>query len=325
MNLLTVSIISLVIFSGISYSQLGGTPGAFTRMGFNARGISMGGAMVAVIKGDLNGIYNPALSSFQDEHLISAGYTFLSFDRKLNFISYTKNFRIPGQSEGGAGITFGWLNAGVSNIDGRDMDGFKIGEFSTSENQFLFAPSIKASDKLSLGAGFKFYYSKLFEEVTSTSFGFDLGVVYRINKKITAGLTVRDINSRYEWNTTKLYGPFFGNQTKEKFPLLYIAGLSYLLPEEFGLVSAEFQSSNRKSNIIRLGSEISPVKYFFIRAGIDRFDLAEKDKLGSARASFGAGYQKSFKSYVIGLDYSFVMEPFSGRPMQTISVLFKIK
>ena len=154
--------------AGITFSQLGGHPGAYTRMGFSARGIGMGNAMTSVTSGDIMGLYNPALSPFQDDHLINLSYSFLSLDRKLNFITYTKNFKLPNQPQGGAGITFAWVNAGVTDIDGRDLDGFSIGTLSTFENEFLFAPSIRVSDKVSLGAGFKLYYSKLYEGVTTT-------------------------------------------------------------------------------------------------------------------------------------------------------------
>ncbi len=314
----------LCVFSLSSYSQLGGLPGAFTRMGFGARGISMGNAMTSVTTGDVIGFYNPALSSFQNEHLINVSYSFLSLDRSLNFVSYTKNFKLPKQTEGGAGITFSWLNSGVGKIDGRDIDGFSIGELSTSENQFLFAPSIMVSDKISLGVGFKLYYNKLYEGISATSFGFDLGGIYKVNDKINVGVTVKDINSKYEWNTIDIYGQN-GNQTKEKFPKLYTLGISYQLPKNFGLVSIDYETSNKKSNIIRIGAEINPVKDINFRAGVDRFDLSAEDKIGGARAMFGIGYQKSFKSYIIGIDYSFVLEPYTHSPFQTITAVFKLK
>ncbi len=314
----------LSVLSVSAYSQLGGLPGAFTRMGFNARGISMGNAMTSVTKGDVNGFYNPALSSFQNEHLINVSYSFLSLDRSLNFVSYTKNFKLPKQTEGGAGITFSWINSGVGKIDGRDIDGFSIGELSTSENQFLFAPSIMVSDKISLGVGFKLYYNKLYEGISATSFGVDLGGRYIIKDKINVSVTVKDINSKYEWNTIDIYGQN-GNQTKEKFPKLYTLGISYQLPKNFGLVSIDYETSNKKSNIIRVGAEINPVKDINFRAGVDRFDFSAEDKIGGARAMFGIGYQKSFKSYIIGIDYSFVLEPYTHNPFQTITAVFKLK
>jgi hypothetical protein len=322
-KLIIISAILILICSQAN-AQLGGLPGAFTRMGFNSRGIGMGNAMTSVTKGDLSGLYNPSLSSFQDEHLINLSYSFLSLDRSLNFVSYTKNFKLPNQAEGGAGVTFAWINAGVGKIAGRDIDGFSIGELSTSENEFLFAPSIRVSPQVSIGVGFKLYYSKLYEGISSTSFGFDLGALYKVNDKINAGLTIKDINSKYEWNTTDIYGQS-GKQTKEKFPLLYTLGLSYLLPNNFGLVSIDYETSNKKSNIVRIGAEISPVKDFSFRGGFDRFNFSAVDIIGDARAMFGVGYQKSFKSYSVGIDYSFVIEPYSHNPFQTLTAVFKFK
>jgi hypothetical protein len=316
-------IISLIITSA-SFAQLGGLPGAFTRMGFNARGISMGNAMTSVTYGDVSGIYNPAVSPFQNEHLINASYSFLSLDRSLNFISYTKNFKLPKQTEGGAGITFSWLNSGVGKIDGRDMDGFSIGELSVSYNQFLFAPSIRFSDKFSAGLGFKFYYSKLYEGVTSTSFGFDIGGLYRVNDKLNVGVTVKDINTKDKWDTAEIYGQL-GGQKEEKYPRLFTLGVSYLLPKDFGVVSLDYETSNKRSNIIRIGGEIKPIKDIKFRAGIDRFDLSAEDKIGGARAMFGVGYQKTFSSYIVGIDYSFVIEPYTHNPFQTLTAVFKIK
>lgn len=317
-------IIVTVFLASHAYSQLGGLPGAFTRMGFNARGIAMGNALSSVTAGDINGMYNPALSPFQNEHNINLSYSFLSLDRSLNFVSYTKNFKLPNQSEGGAGITFSWINAGVGKIDGRDIDGFSIGELSTSDNQFLFAPSIRVSEKISLGIGFKLYYSRLYEGVSSTSFGFDIGGLYKVNDKINIAVTAKDINSQYEWNTIDLYGQN-GNQTKEKFPKLYTIGASYLLPDNFGIVSAEYQTSNKRSNMFRLGIELNPIKDIKFRAGWDRLDYNAEDMMGGSRPGAGIGYQKSFGSYIVGIDYSFILEPFTHNPFQVITAVIKLK
>lgn len=318
-------IILFLTLSAASYSQLGGLPGAFSRMGYSSRGISMGNAVTAVNTGDISGLYNPALSSFQNEHMLSLSYSFLSLDRSLNFISYTKNFKLPNQSEGGAGITFAWINSGVGKIDGRDIDGFSIGELSTSENLFVFAPSIRVSDKIALGAGFRLYYSKLYEGITSTTFGFDLGGLYKVNDNINLAVTVKDINSKYEWNTIDLYGSQNGTQTKEKFPRLYTLGFSYLLPKNFGIVSAEYQTSNKRSNMFRVGAEINPVKDIKFRAGWDRLDYNAEDMLGGSRPSAGIGYQKTFGSYIVGIDYSFALEPYTHNPFQTVTAVIKLK
>lgn len=318
-------IILIFIFISINcYAQLGGLPGAFTRMGFGARGISMGNALSSVITGDLVGYYNPALSLFQEDHLITLSYSFLSFDRTLNFLSYTKNFKLPKQTSGEAGVTFAIINAGVSDIDGRDIDGFHTEYYSVYDYQFLFAPSIRVSEKVALGIGFKFYYSKLFEEVTSTSLGFDVGALIKVNDKINVGLTVKDIKSENEWNTTNIYKQY-GNTTKEKFPLLYTLGVSYLLPKNLGVASLEYEGSNQKSHILKAGIEYSPFAGINLRAGFDRFDFKSDDKFGNSKIMFGIGYQKSLSNYIAGLDYSFVMEPYSHKPFQTLTAIFKIR
>ena len=319
------SLIILSIFTASAYAQLGGYPGVFTRMGFGARGISMGNAMTSITSGDVVGYYNPAVSPFVDVHQINLSYSFLSFDRSLNFLSYTKNFKLPKQSQGGAGVTFAVINSGVSNIDGRDADGFHIGDYSTSENQFLFAPAIRVSDQVAIGFGFKFYYSKLFDGVTTTSLGFDLGGLYKVNDRINVGLTVKDINSKYQWNTSDLYGAQYGNSTKDKFPVLYTLGVSYLLPKGVGVASADFEVSNKKSQILRMGLELTPVKDISFRAGFDRFDFTSQDKFGNSDIMFGVGYQKELTNFIVGIDYAFVMEPYSNKPLQTLTAVFKIK
>ncbi len=318
------SIIILLLLSSSAYAQLGGLPGTFARMGFGARGISMGNAMTSVTQGDIVGYYNPAVSPFQDEHLINLSYSFLSFDRTLNFLGYTKNFKLPNQAQGSAGVTFSIINSGVSKIDGRDADGFHTEDYYTSENQFMFAPAIRVSDQLSLGVGFKFYYSRLFEGITSTSLGFDAGALYKVNDKINVGLTIKDINSKYEWNTTELYGQY-GNQTKDKFPVLYTLGVSYLLPKSMGLVSADYEVSNKRSQILRMGIELTPIKNISFRGGFDRFDFISSDKFGNSNLMFGVGYQRELTNFIIGIDYAFVMEPYSNNPFQTITAVFKIK
>jgi hypothetical protein len=317
-------VLAFIFTNTVLYSQLSGHAGVFTRMGFGSRGISMGNAMSSVITGDVIGYYNPALSSFQDHHLINLSYSFLSFDRSLNFLSYTKNFKLPNNPEGGAGITFSIINSGVSGIDGRDPDGFKTEEYYTSENQFTFAPAIRVSEKVSLGIAFKFYWSRLFEGVTATSLGFDGGVLYKASDRLNFALTIKDINSKYQWSTTDLYGQY-GNNTVDKFPRLHTFGISYLLPNNLGLIAADYEVSNKKSQILRMGYEISPVKDISFRAGFDRLDFISKDKFGNSSVMFGVGYQKEVKSYVLGLNYSFVMEPYSNKPFQTITAVFKIK
>ena len=154
----------LILFffaSANAFSQVGSYAGSFARLGFGARGMGMGNAMVSNIFGDASGYYNPALACFQEKGVVNLGYTFLSQDRKLNFVGFSKKFKLPNQEKGGAGISFSLINSGVNNIDGRDNDGTQIGTFSTYENQFYLGTSFLLSENFAAGVGFKMYLSKL--------------------------------------------------------------------------------------------------------------------------------------------------------------------
>ena len=90
-------LILLFVFAGTANAQLGSYAGAFARLGFGARGLSMGNALVSDAFGDVSGYYNPSLSVFQQQGIVNVGYTFMSVDRKLNFVSFHQS-NIKGRS-----------------------------------------------------------------------------------------------------------------------------------------------------------------------------------------------------------------------------------
>ena len=52
----------------------------------------MGNSIGAVNEGNLVSYYNPALSVFQNDNYFQTSYSFLSLDRSLNFLNFTKRF-----------------------------------------------------------------------------------------------------------------------------------------------------------------------------------------------------------------------------------------
>ena len=279
--------------------------GAFSRMGFGARGIGMGNAMISVVSGNLVSYYNPAVSTFQEDNYFQTSYSFLSFDRTLNFLNFTKKLAIGKRKKRIAGISLGIINAGVSGIDGRDIQGEKTGDLSTSENQFFISFSNRFSEKFSIGVGIKFYYFKLYEQISSTALGIDLGAVYLLNKNISLAATITDINSKYKWDTSKLYG-LEGNSTKYNFPLLFRIGGSYKFDNIALLVSAEVEHSNAQTDFIRFGAEYNVFEHLFLRGGVDRLSISNYDI--PARPSLGFSYLKKLNSFNIGINYAFVMD-----------------
>jgi opacity protein-like surface antigen len=308
-----------LLFAQPQFSRISSMPGAFSRMGFGARGIGMGNAMSAVTEGNLVSYYNPALSAFQNGNLFQTSYSFLALDRSLNFLSFTKRFDLSKNKEQkrSAGISLGIINSGVGNIDGRDNEGVQTENLSTSENQFFIGFANRFSAKLSIGISAKFYYYKLYKDVSATSVGIDLGALYIFNEHLNLSLMISDINSKYKWDSTPLYGQS-GTITEDKFPILKKIGVSYS-EKSIGLIAAvEYENSNGGTNIIRGGAEYNIIDKLFIRAGIDQFNLSNSDF--PAKPAFGFSYFKDFDNITVGVDYAFMVEQYSNQDRHIVGL-----
>lgn len=302
--------------------------GTFSRMGFGARGIGMGNAMTAVTSGELVSYYNPAATVFQEKNSVLTGYSVLSVDRNLNFLSFTRRFDFYSKKDSlvenpkprnSAGFSIGVINAGVSNIDGRDNNGLPTGELSTSENQFFLAVANRFSEKFSIGITAKFYYYKLYEDITSTSLGVDIGALYKINEQFTIAVVVVDINSKYKWDTSPVYETD-GVVTEDKFPNLRKIGVSYQ-NKPLGLLAAvELENSSKETNILRAGFEYNIYDGFFLRGGIDQVNLNNKDWL--VKPSLGFSFYKSFDNFIVGVDYAFAIEQYSTSDRHIVGLTF---
>ncbi|MBW7887270.1 MAG: hypothetical protein H3C35_02785 [Bacteroidetes bacterium] len=299
------------IFTASSYGQLSGTAGAFSRVGFGARGMGMGNALTAVSNGELPGYYNSASPSVITHSSGALSFGILSLDRSLNTIYYAQPIDTT------AGLAVGIINSGVTNIDGRDADGYHTENYSVSENQFSFSFS-KRFNKLSLGITSKIYYYKLFKNLSSTAVGIDIGALYRITPRLTAGIVVKDLMAKYKWDTSseELYGQN-GNSTTERFPQLKIAGLSYLFGDHLGIISGEIEFSDNAVKILRSGIEIYLLDILTLRAGIDGWNMNDKT---SAHPSFGFSILIPEISYKPAVHYAYVVEPYNVFAMHCISL-----
>ena len=299
------------------FSEMAVKPGAFSRMGFGPRGIGFGNAFSSITEGELVSYYNPAITPFQQNNSVQSGYTILSLDRSLNFLSYTRKFDFYSTSDTTvnkkpkttAGLSVGIVNSGVSDIDGRDNNGISTGDLSTSENQFFMGLAARISEKVSIGLSIKFYYYKLYEEITSNSLGFDIGALYRLNDNFNFSMVISDINSKYKWDTAPVYEQN-GVTTEDKFPILWKFGVSYRHPG-IGLLGAiEFEYSNSQTNIFRAGVEYNIYDQFYIRGGIDQINIDNLD--WPVVPSVGFSFFKAFNTLVVGVEYAYQYEQYTG-------------
>ena len=321
-----VILFSQILLAQPKISGLASEPGAFSRIGFGARGIGMGNAMSAVTTGNLVSYYNPALTVFQEGNSFQTSYSFLSLDRSLNFVNFTRKFDFYSKKDSlnenreprsTAGVTLGIINAGVSNIDGRDNNGLKTGELTTSENQFFVGLANKFSKKFALGINAKVFYYRLYDKVHSSGFGLDIGALYVVNDQYTVSFVVSDINSKYKWDTSPIYGQD-GTSTTDNFPVLMKAGVGYRNKELKLTASAEFERSNVKTNIVRFGIEYNIYENLFLRGGLDQFDLSNFDS--PAKPALGFSYFETFDNIVIGIDYAFMIEQYSPQDRHIVGL-----
>lgn len=282
-------------------------------MGFGARGIGMGNALTAVTSRDVASYYNPAIPAFAEQRAVDVTYGFLALDRRLGFLNYTLPIRPT------AGLSAGIIYAGVGSIDGRDSDGEHTTDYPTSEYQFFFAFSNKFTETLSVGIAAKLYYNNLFKDATATTVGFDFGAVYQLTEAVTIGAAVAEINAKYRWDTSTLYGRQ-GNVTSEPFPLLRRLGVAYRLPDGRGIVALDLESNNMGTTIFRAGAEINATDFFILRGGIDR--LQTKKNSNGVKPSLGFTLLRTFDGLSPSLSYAYVFEPFSSSGMNVLSVSF---
>ncbi len=280
-------------------------------MGFGARGIAMGNSMSAVDEGELSGYYNPALLPFSENRGGSVSAGILSLDRSMNFLNFSTS--LPPQ----AGLGVGILNTGVSNIDGRDNDGIPTGPMKTSENMAFLGFGLRFPAGFSLGINLKLLYAHLYSDITSATVGVDLGFFYRVTDQIRVAGTVKDISSKYKWDTSSLYGQE-GKSSEDKFPRLYTIGVAYILPEDLGIVSSEIEASNQQTLYLRAGAEYHIIHELALRAGIDRVDLKEKGN--GIRPALGFMLQRDFASWTPAIQYTYVFEPFTDSGIHFVSV-----
>jgi hypothetical protein len=132
---------------------------------------------------------------------------------------------------------------------------------------------------------------------------------------------VRDVNSKYKWDSSELYGQSGANPTDE-FPKLYTIGAAYRLPDSLALVSLDCQLTNASTVTLRAGIEVPLLPELTLRAGIDRIDLKETGN--GIRPAVGFSTGMPMKGWTPRLHYAYIFEPFApaGIHMITLSARF---
>jgi hypothetical protein len=312
-------------FGGPVYGQEVGV-GAFSRLGFSARGIALGNALVATPTSDVSPYYNPALLPNASQQRLSATAALLSRDRQLQSLEFATPL---GPS---AGASIGLIHGGVGNIDGRNADGVHTETLSTDEFALSLSFGNRFLERLSVGVSLTLYQSDIVPDTSPTrGFGLDGGVAYRVTSQFKLAASVHDLLAKYEWNT----GSLNGQSRSDRFPVRVRVGGSYTLRDGRVRLLGELESryvardrqvvdrivptsagprrETRTESVLlqsfrgRLGVAYRPVDILTLRAGLDRVGVAGTDGL---KPGAGFGLEQAVGELDLRLSYGATLEPY---------------
>ena len=300
--------------------------GAFSRIGFDARGLAMGNALVASPAADVSPYFNPALLPTASGQRVAGSAAVLAYDRQLQSLEFTTPIGPT------AGVGLGLIHAGVSNIDGRNADGVRTQTLSTDEFALSLAFGNRFAERFSVGVGFTLYQSDVVPETSPVrGFGVDLGLAYRVTDQLKVAASVSDLLAKYEWDTSSLNG----QSRTDRFPVRVKVGGSYTLLEGrvhlLGEIESRFvgrdrrvverviptsggprQETSTESFLLhtvrgRMGAAYRPVDILALRAGLDRIGV---DGASGLRPSAGFGLRQELGDLKVRLGYAAALEPY---------------
>jgi len=337
---LIASLLLILLFPAIVFSQFRKYSNEFLNIGAGARGLAMGNAQVATANDATAGYWNPAgLTGVKDQ--INAGIMHADYFAGIAKYDYL-SVAVPVQdNKRTLGVSL--LRFAVDDIPNTlflvEPDGSinygNIQTFSSADYALLlsFAQNIKNTEEknISFGANAKVIYRKVGKFATAWGFGIDVGLQMH-GRNWHAGVVARDLTTTFNAWSFK-----FSEKEKEALYLtkndIPVKSTELTAPRlvlgggyKFGIsnaiklmaeVDADVTFDGKRNTILsgntisfdpHVGIEGSYKDVFFIRAGITNFQRALSDgdtlnqkKVWIYQPSLGAG----FKIKNVMLDYAF--------------------
>jgi hypothetical protein len=313
MRPVAVSILLVIPALLASQPSIGGRSGAAYRLGQTAQGISVGNARAALTLRDPDVFMNPALAPFQTSRVVALGAGLFPLDRAVQTISYGS--ALPPA----AGIAFTFHRVSVSAIDGRDRNGNRTEELSVAENVAALSFGLRPATSFTIGITAKLLYAQMVEGLTSTTVGLDAGATYLLGTEWRIATVFRDLNSKYRWDTSPIYGRN-GRQTSDVFPVRSVFAVAYA-PEPWPVsVSVEAEASGG-GWLMRGGLDALVHPMLRIRTGLDAVDPGG---LYGSRWSAGIAVENTGIHWDPSFDYAFVVEPFTPGSAHILTIRLHI-
>ncbi len=281
---------AIFIFSlAANAASNGGYAGSFLQLGLGAQSMALGNTGLAGYN-TYSVFYNPALGAKVQGKMAALSYSFMSLDRKFNFVGYS--MAIPRE----AGITVGWINAGVNDIPMVSEIGEITGNVEHSVNAAFFTFGRHFGSKLAVGVTLKLLWESMnfgTDAYSSNGVGFDFGLLYMVNDNVLLSAAVRDVGSKLKANTADLFE--HGGTTIDYFPQKYHFGVRYRTPLPWLRVLYEAELSSQSVFVNHAGIEAAHKDLLALRVG-----------LNGSNPTFGAGMGFHFMRFKSKLDYAFI-------------------
>ncbi|RMF57237.1 MAG: hypothetical protein D6746_11430 [Bacteroidetes bacterium] len=328
----------LVLGAVVVPSVYGQAAGAFARVGFGARGLALGNALVADGGGAASPYYNPALAPFTARQNLELSAALMSFDRELQHVQFAAPLRPR------AGIALGLIHAGVSNIDGRNGSGFHTGDLSVDEFALFMAFGLRVSDRVTAGVGLQLFRTDLLEALEPVnSVGVDLGLTVQVTEALRLGFVADDLLARYAYDTSGTFGDD-GKTTTDRFPVRLRLGGAYRLLGGRLLLLAELENRINNTELrtervvfedgiprtvveeeqlhvresrLRVGAEYRLAELFLVRGGLDQVG---SDVGGGVRPTAGFFVEQPVGNLRLGAAYTVVLEPYGNGLMHLLTL-----
>lgn len=176
---------------------------SFTRMGFGARALGMGGAHAAVTDDAFATFWNPAGLGFAQGHQVGAMYAnVFNFNTAFNEISYL----VPVNDHSMSAFDLKMLRTGsipITRLDG-NFRPIIYGYDEDNATELKFSYGYRFSPGFSSGFNLKYIHEKA-ATITGKGWGLDWGFQYRPSDSIWLGASVVDITGTdVKWGTGEI-------------------------------------------------------------------------------------------------------------------------
>lgn len=305
--------LALLFLPLVSVGQLGGTKVySFAAIPVSPRAAALGGSAMAISDGDLSlATLNPSLLTNETEGKITLDYINYLSDISMGQVTVSHKTNQKGILAFGIQYLYGGKNIAA------DANGYKYGEFNSSEYIFNCSYARSFDSSFTIGATIKPVLSQI---DVYNSFGLlaDVGATYTTKDKLFgASLLFRnmgaqitaydeeygDVPFEIQLGVSKklAHAPFRFSIVLQQLqkPKLYTKQTNYTEPGTEDNTDKNTVNSDFLENCLRhliLGVEFVPTKTFFVRAGLNynsRQDLKLSEKPGTTGFSWGFGFRLS--------------------------------